>query len=56
MPVLRFATRFALPFSVKDRTLIKIGTANMIDSTNSIALVTGISEVPVTNSFSATGS
>jgi len=56
MPALRFARRFAFPFKIRDRKLIKIGTANMIDNINTIALVTGISEVPETNSCKATGS
>ncbi len=56
MPMLRFAQRFALSFNVRDRKLMKIGTANIIAITNNNPLVTGTAEVPATNSFSATGS
>ena len=56
IPMLRLAQRFTLSFKVRDRKLIKIGTANMIDIPNNNSLVMGTAEIPATISFNAAGS
>jgi len=56
MPRMRFAQRLTGYFNVRVKTLIRIGTTNMIDMTNNNSGVALIGAVFAREAFSATGS